>query len=104
MGVESASTYGRASELCSTTRLASADNIKATAGKLYWLIVTNWDGDPRYVVLHDDNDGTDGEIAKFYVASKRTEVFNFDPPIPCATGIRIGTFSESAMEVTGGYV
>jgi len=85
------------------TRLTAAGNIKATAGELHWLIVTNWDGDPRYVVLNDDNDGTDGEIAKFYVASKRTEVFSFSRPISCTTGIRIGTFSESAMEVTGGY-
>lgn len=104
MGLDITATYGRASELCLTTRLTAAGNIKATAGKLYWLIVTNEDNDTRYVILHDDNDATSDEIARFYVASDDTEVFTFDPPIPCDTGIRIGTFSESAMIVTGGYV
>lgn len=104
MGVESASTYGRASELCSILRLTAAGNIKATAGKLYWLIVTNEDNDTRYVILHDDNDATSDEVARFYVPTDTTKVFTFDPPIPCETGIRIGTFSESAMIVTGGYV
>lgn len=85
------------------TRLTAAGNIKGRPGMLHWLIVTSWYADPAYVVLNDDTDGTDDEIAKFYVPGKRTVVFPFDPPIPCAIGIRIGTFSKSNMEVTGGY-
>ena len=85
------------------TRLTAAGNICAYPAMLHWLIVTNWDGDPRHVVLNDATSGTTGEVSKFYVASDRTEVFSFNPPIPCSTGIRIGTFEESAMEVTGGY-
>ena len=85
------------------TRLTAAGAIKASPGKLYCLIVSNWDGDPAYVVLNDDTDGTSDEVAKFYVASKRTEVFNFNPGITLNTGIYIGTFEESAMEVTGVY-
>jgi len=32
------------------TRLTEAGAIKASPGKLYSLIVSNWDGDPAYVV------------------------------------------------------
>jgi len=85
------------------TRLTEAGNIKASPGMLHWLIVYNNDGDPRYVILNDATSGTGSEVATFKVASKRTEVFNFNPPIALGVGIRIGTFEESAMEVTGGY-
>jgi len=105
MGLDVTATYGRASELCLTTRLTAAGDIKATAGKLYWLAVTNKDNDTAHVILNDDNDsGTSDEIIWFYVAGKKTEVFTFDPPIPCDTGICIGTFGTAAMIVTGGYV
>ncbi len=88
---------------CSTTRLTAAGNIKASAGILYFLIVTNEDNDTRYVVLHNAISGTSNEVARFYVPTDSTRVFSFDPPIQMGTGIRIGTFSESAMIVTGGY-
>jgi len=85
------------------TRLTEAGAIKASPGKLYCLIVSNWDGDPAYVVLNDDTDGTSDEVSKFYVGASRTEVFNFNPGITLNTGIYIGTFSTSKMEVTGVY-
>lgn len=103
MGVESASTYGRASELCSTTRLTIAGDIKATAGKLYWLLCTNsHSSNTRDVHLNNDA-GTENEILKIKVKPNSTGFFNFDPPIPCSTGIRIGTLGGD-MIVTGGYV
>lgn len=84
-------------------RLTAAGNIKASQGRLAWLIITNWDAAVKYVILNDAITGTGGEVAKFYLATKETKVFNFDPPLCCNTGIRIGTFEATNMEVTGGY-
>ena len=86
------------------TRLTAAGNIKASSGLLYWLIATNPDSSARHFTLHDDDDGTDGEIHKFYVPATTTKVFSFDPPIKCDTGIRIGAIEDSDTVVTGGYV
>jgi len=55
------------------------------------------------MLLNDDTDGTSDEVSKFYVAGKRTEPFNFGVGITLNTGIYIGTFSTSKMEVTGVY-
>ena len=104
MGIDTASTYGRASELCLTTRLTAAGNIKGSAGKLYWLIISNANSSMRHCTLHDAIAGTTGEIAKFYNPAESTRVYTFDPPIPCATGIRIGNIEHSDVIVTGGYV
>ena len=104
MGIDTASTYNRASELCLTKRLTVAGNIKATAGKLFWLIISNANSSMRHCTLHDDNDGTADEICKFYNPAESTRVYNFDPPIPCDTGIRIGNIEHSDVIVTGGYV
>ena len=104
MGLDITATYGRASELCLTQRLIIAGNIKATAGKLYWLLCTNsHSSSVRDVHLNDDNDGTDNEVLKIKVKANSTAFFNFDPPVPCDTGIRIGTLGGD-MIVTGGYV
>lgn len=104
MGLDITATYNRASELCLTTRLTAAGNIKATAGKLFWLVITNSNTSKRYCILHDDNDGTADEIIRFIIPAQTTLPFNFDPPIPCDTGIRIGTIEHSEVIVTGGYV
>lgn len=88
---------------CPYTRLTSAGNIKASGGVLYFLIVTNEDNDTRYVTLNNATSGTSSEVARFYVPTDSTRVFSFNPPISMGTGIRVGTFSESAMIVTGGY-
>ena len=85
------------------TRLTAVGNIKDTPGMLHWLIVSNPDSDDRYVILNDATSGTGDEVAKFLVKSHKTEVFTFNPPIPMVTGIRIGTFNDADMVVTGGY-
>lgn len=103
MSLETEDTYGRASERCSRTRLTAAGNIKASPGKLYWLLISNPDASVRHCTLHDDNDGTDDEIHKFYIAAASTKLFNFDPPIPCSVGIRIGAIEDSDTVITAGF-
>ncbi len=104
MGLDVTSTYGRASELCLITRLTSAGNIKASAGKLYYLIITNANASTRHCTLHNAITGTTSELVKFFTSGETTKVYNFDPPIPCDTGIRIGAIENSDTTITGGYV
>lgn len=84
-------------------RLTAAGNIKGSPGMLHWLIIYNNDAATKHVILNDATSGTGGEVATFKVATKKTEVFSFNPPIPLDVGIRIGTFEATDMEVTGGY-
>ncbi len=88
---------------CPTTRLTAAGNIKASGGILYWLIATNPSSSIRHFTLHDDNDGTDDEVHKFYIPRESTKVFSFDPPISMGTGIRIGAIEHNETVITGGY-
>ena len=103
MGLDVTATYNRASELCLTKKLTSAGQIKASAGKLFWLLLTNASTSARVAILHDDLDATDDEIAPFRVVGKASALFNFDPPIPCDTGIRIGQM-DGDLTILGGYV
>jgi len=104
MGLDVTATYGRASELCLTARLTAAGNIKATAGKLYWVLISNANGSMRNCVLHDDNDATSDVICTFYNPPNSTKLYSFDPPIPCDTGIRFGSIEHSDVTILGGYV
>jgi len=88
---------------CKKTRLTAAGNISAKPAMLHWILVENQDNDTRYVILNDATSGTGEEVIKLGVPSKQTKPFYFDPPIPFNTGIRVGTFEESAMVVLGGY-
>lgn len=101
---EKEATFGRNQEVCQKTRLTAAGNIKAGPGKLYWLIITNANSSIRHCTLHDATSGTTGEVAKFYTPAQRTVVYPFDPPIPFATGIRIGAIENSDTVITGGYI
>jgi len=85
------------------TRLTAIGNIKATPGMLHWLVISNSDSSVRHCTLHDDDDGTSDEVIKFYIPGERTVPFYFDPPLPFATGIRIGAIEHSGTVITGGY-
>ncbi|KKM81197.1 hypothetical protein LCGC14_1332250 [marine sediment metagenome] len=97
-------TQGRGSEICLKTRITAAGNIKGAPGKLYWLILSNSSSSMRHATLHDDTDGTDDEVAKFYLAGERTVVHTFDPPIPFSTGIRFGNIEHDGTRITAGYI
>lgn len=88
---------------CKHTRLTSAGNIYDSPGSLHWLIGQNSSGNAYYFILHDDDDATSDEIAKFVVPGNETKVWSFNPPIWCGTGIRIGTIESTNIVVTGGY-
>lgn len=104
MGLDITATYNRASELCLTTTLTATGDIKSTAGKLFWLLLTNASTSARLCTLYDDNSGgTSDVIAPFRVAGKASKLFNFDPPIPCGEGISIGQM-DGDLTVVGGYV
>lgn len=85
------------------TRLTAAGNICAYPAMLHWLIISNSSDSTRHCTLHDDTDGTSDEVVKFYTPGQRTIVYAFDPPIPFATGIRIGAIEHSGTVITGGY-
>ena len=104
MGLDITATYNRASELCLITRLTATGNIKGSAGKLFWLTITNANASVRHCTLHNAITGTTGELVKFFTPAETTRVYNFDPPIPCDTGIRIGAIENSDTTITGGYV
>lgn len=87
-----------------TTRLTkgSTGAIKASPGRLAWLIVSNEHGsNKRACKLNDATSGTGNELGEFWCPPQATKVFPFDPPIPCNTGIYIGT--NDNVVVTGGY-
>lgn len=88
---------------CKKTRLTGAGNIVGHSAMLHWLLVENPNSSIRHITLHDDNDGTTGEIIKFHIPAQRTEPFYFDPPMPFLVGIRIGAFEHSDTRVVGGY-
>ena len=104
MGLDVTATYNRASDLCLTTRITSANNIKGSAGKLFWLLVSNANASMRHFSLHNATSGTTGLVHKFYMKAEDTHLFNFDPPIPFDTGIRIGEIEHADITMVGGYV
>ena len=103
-GQELEATQGRGTEVCRRIRLTAAGNIKGAPGKLYWLILSNSSSSMRHATLHDDTDGTDDEVAKFYLAPERTVVHTFDPPMPFSTGIRFGNIEHDGTRITAGYI
>lgn len=88
---------------CKKTRLTSAGNIKASAGILYWLLVSNPNSSMRHFTLHDAISGTTGEVHKFYISAETTKIFPFDPGILMGVGIRIGNIEHGDTVITGGY-
>ena len=84
------------------TRLDAAGNIKATAGYLIWINVSNTTGNGLKVVLHDDDNGTDDEVMQVAVPGDDSKFLAFPPGFYFSTGIRCGTL-ESGLIVTGAY-
>ena len=101
---EKKGTQGRGAELCEKTRITAAANIKAAPGKLYWLLVTNANSSARHFSLHDATSSTTGLVQKFFMAAQSTKLFPFDPPMPFATGIRIGEIEHADITMVGGYI
>ena len=85
------------------TKLAAIGNIKDSDGMLHWLIITNsHSSNVRDVHLNDATSGAGSEVMKIKVKPDSTLPLYFDPPIPFATGIRIGTMGGD-VQLTGGY-
>lgn len=99
-------TEGRRTEVCLKTIITAAANIKAGPGKLYYLLVTNANSSRRNFSLHDATSGSaSGDLVqKFFMAAESSQVFTFDPPLPFATGIRIGAIEHSEITMVGGYI
>ena len=100
---EKTGTFGRGQEVCQIKRLTAAGNIKGGPGKLYWLLITNANSSIRHCSLQDATSGTTGLVAKFFNAIQSTKLYEFDPPIPFATGIRFGEFEHADVTLVGGY-
>ena len=80
-------------------RLDAAGNIKASAGSLQWIQVSNTTGGGLKCVLHDAITGTTGEVMQIGVPADDSKFLSFIPPCPFATGIRVGTL-EAGLIVT----
>ena len=86
-----------------TTRLTAAGNIKASAGHLFWVLCATDKNDPTQFVFHNATSGTNNEVFRVIVPADSSILLNFSQPIFFSTGIRMGSVSESAIFVTGGY-
>ena len=99
-------TGGRGSEICLKTRITAAGNIKAGPGKLYYLLVTNLSSSKRHFHIHDATSGSAAGdlVQQVFMAAQSSVLLNFDPPLPFATGIRIGALESSDITMVGAYV
>jgi len=84
-------------------RLDAAGNIRGAAGKLTSLIVANPTAGALVCIVNDAITSTTGEVFQVSVVANDTKIFNFNPPLPFATGIRIGTLGTGLI-VTGAFV
>lgn len=85
-----------------TTKLTAAGNIKASAGTLIWINVSNTAGSGKKVVLNNATSGTGSEIMQIGVPGDDSKFLAFPPGFDFNTGIRCGTL-ESGLVVTGAY-
>ena len=84
------------------TRLTSADNIKASAGYLFWINVSNTTGAGKKVVINNATSGTSSEIMQIAVPGDDSRFLAFPAGFYFNTGIRCGTL-ESGLIITGAY-
>ena len=85
-------------------RLDAAGNIRAAAGKLTWLIVTNTNGSTKRIAIFNDAiTGETGEVFQVGVPANDTKFLSFNPPMLFTTGIRAGTVGAGLI-ITGGFV
>ena len=84
-------------------KLTGAGNIRAAAGKLTSLIVANPTAAALACIVNDVITSTTGEVFQVSVVANDTKQLIFNPPMPFATGIRIGTLA-TGLVVTGSFV
>jgi len=84
-------------------KLTAAGNIRAAAGKLTSLIVANPTAAALACIVNDAITSTTGEVFQVSVVANDTKVLSFNPPLPFATGIRIGTLAAGLI-VTGAFI
>ena len=85
-----------------TTKLTAAGNIKASAGKLLWYIISNTTGAGKKVVFNDATSGTGSEKFQVAVPGDDSKAFAFPKAFNFATGIHCGTL-ETGLIVVCGY-
>ena len=84
-------------------KLTAAGNIRAAAGKLSWIQVSNTTGNGLKCILNNATSGTSSEVMQIGVPGDDSKYLAFPVPAPFSTGIRIGTL-EAGLIVTGGFV
>lgn len=93
---------GRAEVGLQTPRLVGTGQIKASAGKLYWLEVNPGAGN-SLLELTDDLDGAGAVVYDCFHTSRESHMHSFDPPMEFTTGIYLKTFT-SMTSVIAGYL
>lgn len=84
-----------------TTNTATADQVKTGTGFIYWIAVSSNSGTLYQTVLYDNtSDATPVFTAE--AASTGAVALVFDPPITCATGIRVKQ-ENAALTTSIGY-
>jgi hypothetical protein len=81
-------------------KLTAAGNLKASPGSLQWIQVSNTTGGGLKCILNDATSGTGDELMQIGVPADDSKYLLFIPPMPFATGIRVGTL-EVGLVVTG---
>ena len=84
------------------TKLTSAGSIKASAGVLLWINVSNTTGNGLKVILNNATSGTGSEIMQIGVPGDDSKFLAFPAEFYFSTGIYCGTL-EAGLVVTGGY-
>lgn len=93
---------GRAEVGLLTMRRIGTGQVKASAGKLFW-IVMNPAAAASIWELSDDVDGSTAIVLDHYDAAREGHMFTFDPPMEFSSGIYLKAFTNMTS-MTFGYL
>jgi len=87
-----------------TTKLTAAGQIKASAGYLFWILLTNnRESSACNYKFNNATSGTGSEVFQVNVPANDSKYIAFPIAMYFSTGIRIGTMSESDQVAVCGY-
>ena len=94
-------TVRRSNALSNSGVLAADTAVKASAGLVYWLTVS--DTAALAIEINDSTNNTGTDVWAIDLPAAGYGHFIFDPPIVCATGIYLDV-STATCKITIGYV
>lgn len=91
---------GRAEVGLQTPRLVGVGQVKASPGKLYWLLLNPSAGNST-VEFTNDLDGLGAVVLDHFDTAREGHPINFDPPMEFTTGIYLKTFTNMTSVIVG---